>query len=124
MDSTFDTTNQREGEVGSVRSLIRKWRDTVSEAANGRQGGWIPSPPPWERRRKLFRFQDQALHPWSKPTCRGEPSLQPLLAVALRPTAFQTPEGKVTAALGEPAARRPQARLLGAPPTRRPVGAL
>lgn len=46
MDSTFDTTNQREGEVGSVRSLIRKWRDTVSEAANGRQGGWIPSPHP------------------------------------------------------------------------------
>ncbi|XP_049555405.1 mismatch repair endonuclease PMS2 isoform X4 [Orcinus orca] len=43
----------------------------------GRVAGFRPHPP-WERRRKLFRFQDQALHPWSKPSCRE-------LAKAIKP---------------------------------------
>ena len=76
-DSTFDTTNQREEAVGSVRGLIRKWAGHCvgsSQWAAGR---------PRERRRERLRVPPQALHPWSELPGRGEPSLQRSLAVAL-----------------------------------------
>ena len=127
MDSTFDTTNQREGEVGGVRSPIRKWRDTVSEAANGRQGGGDSLHPP-NRGSGGANCSDSrvrsCIHGASRRAEVSRACSLPSRSPCLRPTAFQTPEGKVTAALSEPAARRPQARLLGAPPTRCPVGAL
>uniref|UniRef100_A0AAA9SBS0 PMS1 homolog 2, mismatch repair system component n=1 Tax=Bos taurus TaxID=9913 RepID=A0AAA9SBS0_BOVIN len=55
MDSTFDTTNQREEAVGSVRGLIRKWAGHCvgsSQWAAGR---------PRELRREQLRVPPQAL---------------------------------------------------------------
>lgn len=81
--STFPTTNQREGDTGSVCLSIRKGRGTALEAANGRSGGGasrcgsgggnLPSVPEAGR----------ALDSWREPRGRGERGLQSPVAVAL-----------------------------------------
>ena len=55
MDSTFDTTNQREEAVGSVRGLIRKWAGHCVESSQWAAGR------PRELRREQLRVPPQAL---------------------------------------------------------------